>query len=262
MDNEKNCRFLFCVPSIAPIVRDDKRHQSNYQITSYQSPMAETTQWLTLTEAARLLGVHPATLREWADTGQVPSYRTPGGHRRFRREDLRGFLLRAGSGHPETQAMLDTTARLENVLVHTRRELRRLPTDEASWYQAFDEAGRERQRALGRQLFSFALDFVTRPEHQPELLVKARRLGADYAESSLRYGISLLQTVRAFQYFRENLLRALVASETTELSPVEDARLRRGVDAFLNEVLYGLIAAYEQALMRTGTAEVVSEAGD
>lgn len=241
---------------------DDKRRQFSNQLPVI--PMAETTQWLTLTEAARLLGVHPATLREWADTGQVPSFRTPGGHRRFRSDDLRSFLLRAGSGHPETQAMLDTAARLENVLVQTRRELRRLPTDEASWYQAFDEAGRERQRALGRQLFRFALEFVTRLEHQPELLVKARELGRDYAESSLHYGISLLQTVRAFQYFRENLLRALVTAEGTELSPKEDARLRRGIDAFLNEVLYGLIAAYEHELMRTVTPEDVTaaEAGD
>jgi len=221
--------------------------------------MTVASQWLTLTEAARLLGVHPATLREWADAGQVPSFRTPGGHRRFRSADLRAFLLRAGSGHPETQAMLDTAARLENVLVQTRQELRRLPTDEASWYQAFDEPGRERQRALGRQLFAFALQFVTRPAQQSELLAKARQLGQAYAESSLHYGISLLQTVRAFQYFRENLLRALVNSETaTATSPQANAQLRQGIDAFLNEVLYGLIATYEQELMQTATSEAVA----
>jgi excisionase family DNA binding protein len=221
--------------------------------------MTEVSQWLTLTEAARLLGVHPATLREWADAGQVPSFRTPGGHRRFRSADLRAFLLRAGSGQADIQTMLDTAVRLENVLVQTRQELRRLPTDEASWYQAFDEPGRERQRALGRQLFAFALQFVTQPEQGPELLARARQLGRAYAESSLHYGISLLQTVRAFQYFRENLLRALVNSETaTATSPQADAQLRQGIDAFLNEVLYGLIAAYEQELMQTATSEAVA----
>ncbi len=220
--------------------------------------MTVVSQWLTLTEAARLLGVHPATLREWADAGQVPSFRTPGGHRRFRSADLRAFLVRAGSGHPETQAMLDTAARLENVLVQTRQELRRLPTDETSWYQAFDEAGRERQRALGRQLFAFALQFVTRPEQHHELLAQARQLGRAYAESSLHYGISLLQTVRAFQYFRENLLRALVNPETATVASLrEDAELRQNIDAFLNEVLYGLIATYEQELMQTATSEAV-----
>lgn len=221
--------------------------------------MTAASQWLTLTEAARLLGVHPATLREWADAGQVPSFRTPGGHRRFRSADLRAFLLRAGSSQPGTQGLLDTIARLEDVLVQTRQELRRLPTDETSWYQAFDEAGRERQRALGRQLFAFALQLITHPDQQAELLAKARELGQEYAESSLRYGISLLQTVRAFQFFRENLLRALVNSETaTEVSLQEDAQLRRSIDTLLNEVLYGLIATFEQELMHTTTSEAVT----
>lgn len=46
---------------------------------------------LSTTSAARLLGVHPDTLREWADEGKVPSWRTPGGHRRFRVDDLETF---------------------------------------------------------------------------------------------------------------------------------------------------------------------------
>ncbi len=36
-----------------------------------------------LTEAARLLGVHQNTLRNWADKGLVAYIRLPSGHRRF-----------------------------------------------------------------------------------------------------------------------------------------------------------------------------------
>ena len=43
---------------------------------------------LRLSEAAALLGVHPDTLRRWADAGQVPCTRTPGGERRFTRADV------------------------------------------------------------------------------------------------------------------------------------------------------------------------------
>ncbi len=43
---------------------------------------------LRLSEAASLLGVHPDTLRRWADAGQVPCTRTPGGERRFLRTDI------------------------------------------------------------------------------------------------------------------------------------------------------------------------------
>lgn len=36
-----------------------------------------------ITEAAQILGVHPNTLRKWADEGLVPYIKLPSGHRRF-----------------------------------------------------------------------------------------------------------------------------------------------------------------------------------
>jgi putative resolvase len=38
---------------------------------------------LTISQAAVQLGVHPDTLRAWADKGLVPVVRTPTGYRRF-----------------------------------------------------------------------------------------------------------------------------------------------------------------------------------
>jgi putative resolvase len=38
---------------------------------------------LTISQAASRLGVHPDTLRAWADKGLVPVIRTPTGYRRF-----------------------------------------------------------------------------------------------------------------------------------------------------------------------------------
>jgi len=41
-------------------------------------------------EAAKLLGVHPSTLRRWDKEGVLtPSYRTPSGERRYTDEDLK-----------------------------------------------------------------------------------------------------------------------------------------------------------------------------
>ena len=54
--------------------------------------------WLTLGEAARFLGVAQSTIRKWADQGGVPAVRTLGGHRRFRRGDLESFLARSSAG--------------------------------------------------------------------------------------------------------------------------------------------------------------------
>ena len=44
--------------------------------------------WLSTAEASRALGVHPDTLRRWADAGHVPVFVTPGNHRRFDRRDI------------------------------------------------------------------------------------------------------------------------------------------------------------------------------
>lgn len=53
-----------------------------------QETPVQTAPDLRLGEAAGILKVHPETLRRWADEGKVPSVRTPGGERRFRREDI------------------------------------------------------------------------------------------------------------------------------------------------------------------------------
>jgi excisionase family DNA binding protein len=52
--------------------------------------------WLTLGQAAQYLGVAQSTIRKWTDSGRVPAFKTPGGHRRFRRRDLDAFLEHSG----------------------------------------------------------------------------------------------------------------------------------------------------------------------
>ena len=53
--------------------------------------ITEKSQWLSLRDACRLLDVSNTTLRQWADNGYLRVYRTPGGHRRFLRDDVDSF---------------------------------------------------------------------------------------------------------------------------------------------------------------------------
>ena len=57
--------------------------------------------WLRLGEAAAELGVSLNTLRRWSDSGKLTCYRSPGGHRRYRRADVE-TLLRADAATPDT----------------------------------------------------------------------------------------------------------------------------------------------------------------
>jgi len=59
---------------------------------------ASEPDWLTLGQAARFLGVAQSTIRKWSDQGRVPAFYTPGGHRRYKRQDLDAFLARSGPG--------------------------------------------------------------------------------------------------------------------------------------------------------------------
>jgi excisionase family DNA binding protein len=58
---------------------------------------ANEPDWLTLGQAAKLLGVAQSTIRKWSDNGRLPAFYTPGGHRRYRRYDLNAFLSRGGA---------------------------------------------------------------------------------------------------------------------------------------------------------------------
>lgn len=69
------------------------------------SKVANTPQWMTLSEASAYLGVAQATIRRWTDSGQLDTFKTPGGHRRFRQDDLDRFMSAAGrSNLPESRA--------------------------------------------------------------------------------------------------------------------------------------------------------------
>ncbi|HVL52781.1 MAG TPA: GAF domain-containing protein [Vitreimonas sp.] len=57
---------------------------------------------LSVTKAARHLGVHPNTVRAWSDAGRLRYYRiNPRGDRRYRLSDLQRFLASAAAGAPE-----------------------------------------------------------------------------------------------------------------------------------------------------------------
>jgi excisionase family DNA binding protein len=53
---------------------------------------ANTADHLPVSAAAALIGISADTLRRWEKAGRIASFRTPTGHRRFRRDEVLALL--------------------------------------------------------------------------------------------------------------------------------------------------------------------------
>jgi excisionase family DNA binding protein len=67
--------------------------------------MEITARFLNVGQAAEYIGVSAASLRKWSNEGLVPVYRTPGGQRRYTREDLDDFMTSMRETSPADHAV-------------------------------------------------------------------------------------------------------------------------------------------------------------
>jgi excisionase family DNA binding protein len=193
--------------------------------------------WLTLGQACRLLNVDESTLRRWADAGQVRTFRTPGGHRRFAEGDVHSILN--GRGHRPVTEVGDLA---------TRRIRRQLHSgSNADWYSHVDEAQREKLRPLGRRLMALVADYVAKRGRKTSLLVEARTTGAQYGSELAGAGMTLSQAMHAFTFFRRSLdqsaKQALTKSGTSQSDSIE---MCEQIMVLADEVLLGIAGAYER----------------
>lgn len=185
-----------------------------------------------------MLGVHQSTLRTWADSGEIPVFRTPGGHRRFRLADLRSFLQSRAS-HTSGQAVMEQV--MEYALAQVRQELAQTPQ---AWHSEIDAGTLESNRERGRRLFALALNFVMRPEQRAEILRDGQVLGREYGLEAAHHQVSLAETGRAVQFFRRQLLESVRRSGELDAGDLE---IRRIIAQFLDEILYAVLEGYELA---------------
>lgn len=198
-------------------------------------------QWLALKEASDFLGVHFTTLRTWADNGNIPVFRTPGGHRRFSLDDLRRFLAQRSQ-----LATADEHGIVSVAVVRAREELeRQLPVDQR-WRYPLQGDAEQARRQRGRQLFALAVSFVLKPAQSERLLEQGRELGREYGWEAARSGIGLPETGKAVQFFRSQLVETVRHQESAALPDADDLRVQRLIDLFLDEVLYAVLDGYER----------------
>ena len=198
-----------------------------------------TNEWLSISDASQLLGVHIGTVREWTNAGTLPSYRTPGGHRRFLKSDLVKFLEQIKSTqNSETQT--------KQVLNRLREDLRASP--HADWLRVqpkSSEQDRTKQREFGQNLLARVVGFVEQPDQRDHLLDEGRRIAHAYGQMLIASGVSAGNAARATIHFRQLILKTVLEVHLgSRTGDEEDARLFQRVSAFLDEILLAIIEAY------------------
>ncbi len=197
-------------------------------------------EWLNLGEAAELLGVHPSTLRAWADRGDLPAHRTPGKHRRFRRADVEAWAAARIESRPFAGQLI-----VENALGRTRMQMAEGQLNHTAWYPRLSDARKREFREAGRSLLNMLLRFLS--EEGEAALAEAKDIGREYERLGREAGLSLSETVSVFLYFRDFLYDSVIDVYQASGQRVarEWAQMHRRIAAFTNMVLLALVEAHE-----------------
>jgi excisionase family DNA binding protein len=57
-----------------------------------RSTMSRRKQFLSTADIARLMSIDVSTVKRWADSGKLQCYKTVGGHRRFRSDQVQALI--------------------------------------------------------------------------------------------------------------------------------------------------------------------------
>jgi excisionase family DNA binding protein len=197
--------------------------------------------WLSLGEASRLLGITPATLRRWADDGQVATFVTPGGHRRFPRSVIEGLVPHVRARRPALAGLGVDPERMARAYRRARPAQRPAP---APWLNALSEADRESFRRHGRQLLATVLGHLDAEDKRiaasklEDAVNEAREYGA---QARLR-GASQAETIDIFLRFRSSFAGELAGiARRRRLDTREATALLMEAERVMDRLLVALI---------------------
>ena len=207
------------------------------------------TGWVTLTEACRLLGVSPSTVRRWADTGLVRTFVTPGGHRRFSRAGLESLLPDAAHRAVRPWA---TWARPRAGWPGATAAP---PTDDPAripWVAELDDAQRERFRGYGRGIVAALVAALDTEDaaRRADRLREAEDACAEYGRIAGREGLGAPMTADLFLRFRRPFLAELAAlARRREFDAAATSTLMADANAALDGLLLATLRGWEAAAL-------------
>lgn len=198
------------------------------------------TNWLSLSDVAERLGVHPSTVRAWSNQGILPVYRTQGGHRRYLLEEI-NLWMETSRQHKE----VEPERALRHVLNRIRFQIGENRLAAESWYQKLDDDARQQYRMSSKNLMQSLASYLN--AKGDDAIAEARSLGYEYASRGRRYNLDLLDATRAFLFFRNLLLEAMTAvyldARVTDIEAWGEMLSR--IHAFTDQTMLSLMETYQ-----------------
>ena len=201
-----------------------------------------TDEWLSLSDAAEMLGVHPSTVRLWSDKGVLPVHKTQGGHRRYKRGEI--LLWSQTNSHSEEEPV-EPEWMMQEVVKNVRLQISEGRLEEETWYQKLDEEARSQYRTSARSLFQGLMSYVGIDEEGAA--TEAYAVGYEYASRARRYNLSYVDAARAFLFFRNALFDSVMkvygeANVPSKKATVMYARMH----SFMDDILISLLETYRK----------------
>lgn len=201
--------------------------------------MTMTEKWLSLSGAAKVLGVHPSTVRLWSDKGILPVHKTQGGHRRYKHGEI---SLWAESNQKPHE--IEPERMMQEVTKNVRMQISEGRLQAEAWYQKLDEAARVQYRMSARSLFHGLMTYVATNGADAES--EAYAIGYEYASRAHRYSLSYVDAVRAFLFFRNTLINSVIkVYQEANVPSGQTAETFGKMYTFTDDILVSLLQTFQ-----------------
>lgn len=199
-----------------------------------------TDEWLSLSDAADILGVHPSTVRLWSDKGILPVHKTQGGHRRYRRSEI---VLWSQTNSKSGSETLKPESMIQEVIRNVRVQISEGSLEAESWYQKLDDDAKSQYRMSGRSLFQGLMNYVS--TSGADAATEAYAIGYEYASRARRYQLSYVDAAKAFMFFRDTLVESIIKIYMeANIPPRQSTEMYAKINDFTDQILISLLETY------------------
>ncbi|MBI1794373.1 MAG: MerR family DNA-binding transcriptional regulator [Chloroflexi bacterium] len=196
--------------------------------------------WLSLSSAAKLLGVHPSTVRLWSNKGLLPVQVTSGGHRRYKRSEVELWVE-----HARNRSDVAPEAMMQSAVRNVRMRITDGQLEAESWYQKLDGEARGQYRRSAHLLFQGLMSYLA--ANGNDETSEAHAIGYEYASRARRYDLNSTDATKAFIFFRRVLLESIIQVYQEANVPLGQAwGMLSRAHAFTDLVLLNMIETYQK----------------